>query len=635
MNVSRMMLLLAFSSSLCWAQMPSSFDASGQSAKADSGVQEQSGSGEPANPQLLGMEIPLMDPSTDTVKYNGAYFDVGNNAAVRARFEKYLSQKPDESAESKMYRSKINEILKLTQKYIRGKRPGSKVLVSIGRTLYDINEYPGDGGQAGALASAIVSALDAQRANFARDRESEQMEKEIDELVKRTNSLNNRNTQRGGGAVTGNIKPGAQGGNSNYRSNDVLIAHNTAKVAETKAARIKNEAENAANLLAAKTTYQSMMASFLLQRRFDHALIAARLYRHVFRDGDTKLNINKDSDLGKMFDGVGGLPPTVSMLDQLASNARREIDQNMESVHSLLAQNKLSTATQRLIEAVAIGEYMQSVATFPEADRRRIFEFWELRKKALTSLNHRDYGQLQEVADKMKAMDADFDDSLLRTYCKGKMNESNLHLRNAKKAIAAGDEETFNSEVRLAAEIWPLNPNIDKGMEQIEELDSQDYLKDDFRDLMARGDLRGIYDQRDKFKVVAIDQELGSQYEEAVRFVAGIDELLSQIGVMADASDEFGSCMAYEMLDEYGKKDKRYLDDEKFKDAVNLYRSRAHRFVDALSEAQKMEKRNEYGSSLSAFYHARCQYPNSRLAQEGIERLSELILRGRYDGASN
>ena len=39
MNVSRMMLLLAFSSSLCWAQMPSSFDASGQSAKADSGVQ--------------------------------------------------------------------------------------------------------------------------------------------------------------------------------------------------------------------------------------------------------------------------------------------------------------------------------------------------------------------------------------------------------------------------------------------------------------------------------------------------------------------------------------------------------------------------------------------------------------------
>ena len=88
MNVSRMMLL-AFSSSLCWAQMPSSFDASGQSAKADSGVQEQNGgNGEPANPQLFGMEISLLDPSTGTVKYKGAFFDVGNNAAGRARLEK-------------------------------------------------------------------------------------------------------------------------------------------------------------------------------------------------------------------------------------------------------------------------------------------------------------------------------------------------------------------------------------------------------------------------------------------------------------------------------------------------------------------------------------------------------------------
>ena len=61
-------------------------------------------SGETPNPQILGMEIPLLDPASDTVSYNGAKFDVGNNALVRARFEKYLQQNPDDSTEAKRYR---------------------------------------------------------------------------------------------------------------------------------------------------------------------------------------------------------------------------------------------------------------------------------------------------------------------------------------------------------------------------------------------------------------------------------------------------------------------------------------------------------------------------------------------------
>ncbi len=64
MNVSRMMLLLAFSSSLCWAQMPSSFDASGQSAKADSVVQEQTGGApEPGKLHLFPDARPAHGPS--------------------------------------------------------------------------------------------------------------------------------------------------------------------------------------------------------------------------------------------------------------------------------------------------------------------------------------------------------------------------------------------------------------------------------------------------------------------------------------------------------------------------------------------------------------------------------------------
>ena len=130
-------------------------------------------SGETPNPQVLGMEIPLLDPASDTLSYNGAKIDVGNNALVRARFEKYLQQNPDDSTEAKRYRKKLNSILKLTQKSSRSRSEvGSETLVQIGNGLYDMNDYEGDGGQAGTLASAIASALSVQYANRNRDHDS-------------------------------------------------------------------------------------------------------------------------------------------------------------------------------------------------------------------------------------------------------------------------------------------------------------------------------------------------------------------------------------------------------------------------------------------------------------------------------
>ena len=162
------------------AQMPNSFDASGRSAQAQNGVQNDDPlrAGESPPPQIFGMELPLLDPSNDTVSYGGGHFDLGNNAAVRERFEKYLSQTPDDSEQSRLYRRNMQEILDYTERYVRGANLiGSRVLVKIGRGLYNLADYPGDGSQAGVLASAMVSALDVQRANRRRDQANEELDK--------------------------------------------------------------------------------------------------------------------------------------------------------------------------------------------------------------------------------------------------------------------------------------------------------------------------------------------------------------------------------------------------------------------------------------------------------------------------
>lgn len=587
--------------------------------------------GEPTNPRIWGVEIPLLDPSTDTVSYNGGKFDLGNNAAVRAKFETYLHCSPDTTEEARRYIKQIDAILNDTKKYTKSRKSiGSEALVRMGKTLYKLSDMPQDGGQSGVLASAIVSALDAQRTNRTRDIESERLNKEIDEMVKKTNALVNRNTvgNRGGAAQMGDIKGPPRPTSS--ASNTFVIAHNTKSIAEKQAAKVKNAASNLETEVAAKTNYQGNLVTFLMMRRFDHAVIAARIYRHVFRDGDTKMNIEEKSKANEILSGVAGVPPTVNTVDSVASTARADIDKHMDAVHSMLAQNKLGEATQHLIEAVAIGEHMYSVFSFPVEGRRRIAAYWTLRKRALTALNARDYGTVDEVARKMKEMDVDFDDSMLLSYSAGKKRQSDLCIRNARKALMAGNDEEFNRFITEAGTIWPLNPNLDASAKHLEAFDNNDSVLAEFRTLFARGDYRTIYKEQERFECVAADPELKGQYKEVILLVSTIDAMIKQLETVGEQDRVMGPCIAYEKLVEYRDSEPRCAEDPEYKDALNRYAQYAHEFVQALRDAEECEKRREYGSALSNYYRALCMYPKSMLAGQGASKVTEIIVKAQY-----
>ena len=630
-----------------YAQMPAStapqsFDLSGRSTQAQSGVQnnDPNAVGETPPPQLMGMEIPLLDPSSDTVSFNGGKFDVGNNAAVRTLFEDYLSQTPDDTEASRKYRRSIEKLIDLTQKYSKNAGPvGSKVMVKIGSTLYDISDYPGDGQQSGVLASGIVSALDAQRGNLKRDQANKELDDEIERLVKKTNSLTNQNTQKGqGNGNIGNIK-GKSGGGGGI-AHTVRIAFNTQEIAENKALQTANKAANQAALAQAKIQYQAMILTFFLQRRFDHAVIGARIYRHVFRDGDTNLKMDKESDAYKMITGITGMPPTINMLDASAANARREIDQNMDSITNLLAQNKLGEATNRLITAVAMGEYMQSVAVFPKESRQRIAHYWTLRKRALTALNARDYGTVESIAAEMKELDVDFDDSLLLSYTAGKKLQSDSYLRQAGKALQEGKEAEFQEAMSNAAIIWPRNPNIDKAREELNRFDSYDKQKEEFSNYIKAKRFRDIYKDRERLKVVCVDQELSRQYEAVIRYIETIDHSLAEFRTIAEEQAAMGGAgMAYEKLVQMQQANDALTDelfrgqlkeDKKFSDTLRDMRDAAGEFTDELALAQKHEKQGEYGSALAHFYRALELNPASIIAKAGIDRVSEVIYNAKF-----
>lgn len=596
---------------------------------------------EPKAPELFGVEIPLLDPASDTLSYNGGLFDVGNNAVVRARFEKYLQQNPDESKDARAYRAKMEELLDITQRNARSSSPvGGANMVLIGRGLYEMDSYPPDGGQAGALASAMASALQVQFANQKRDRENDKLQREINQLVTDTNRLVNYNTGRGGrmpsasgrgnSKNTGSKSSGQVSGGNVSNVHSVRISHNTKTIAGKEATQMKNDAESSTALALAKVNYQSMLAALLLSRRYDHALIGANSYRHIFRDGDTALKLDKESKAAQLFNNATGMPPTVGSIATAASTARREVDQHMEAVANLLKANKLSDATQHLIEAVAVGEYMISVSSFPAESRRRIAEYWGLRRRVLTSLNARDYGTTEEIARKMKSLDADFDDAMIMSYCAARKQQSDLAVRNALKALQAGNEEEFTRQITEAGAIWPRNPRLEEGRAHLQKFDSYDPVKEEFRTLVSRKEFRTIFNEQSRFEVVAVDPELKEQYRDIVTLISTIDGLLNQLEVAAQQDRVMGPCMAYEMLLEKREADERYASDPLFSEALNRYALAAHDFVDALNLATDCEKRDELGSALANYYRAQCIYPGSRLAREGVERLTRVILEAEF-----
>ncbi len=558
------------------------------------------------------MEIPLLDPASDMVTYNGGKYDVGNNVLLRARFEKYLQQCQADSAEARNYHKRINRILQVCQK--RGGwgdwSVGSKVLVEVGHELYEMADYKVDDGQSATLACAITSVLDAYRKNLKRREENVRLEHEIDRLVLKANMYDNIARRTGKDAY--------------------LAKHYAGKVAGKEARVAANELANEAALVAAKINYQGLVVSFLVQRRFDHALIGARCYRQLFHDGDTKLELKEGTKASKIFDNLGGFPPTINVLDALASAVRNDVIHHMEAVDSLIAQRRMADATQHLIQAVALGEYMTCVATFPTPKRRRIAQYWDLRKRSLSALNARDYGTAQELAGEMKKLDANYDDSMLSGYCAGNMRRSDFCIRNAMKALREGREEDFRSCIAEATQIWPLNPKLKKGEEKLAEWDNQEPVKEEFRQLLKDREYRRIYDNQQKFEIAAIDPELRDQYRDVITLVSTIDLLLKELADAASQDRRIGPCMAYEKLMERQEADDRYATDDTFRDALHGYAARAHAFVKALDDAAEWERLREFGSALSCYMKAQCIYMGSKRAAAGIERMTELILQARY-----
>jgi hypothetical protein len=558
----------------------------------------------------VGQEIPFFDPGSEVVSWGGKFWNISNHRIFQSRFEKYLNAPEQTSAEHVEYQQMLREILDLLSPENTNGRKVYQAFVLLCRAgAYDV-----DAGLCQTLGGAIATAIQAQRNQNQIAQTVDEFQREIQRqqalvtmyTAAQEHTVSNTGTKTAGGALV----------NPNEVRKTFAVKEAAALQAQIGALTAKREI----SALQARIQFQALMIQLFLQRRFQHVVIACQLYRQIFPEGDAALQLSGQSK--QFFTKDVGVPPTVSTVQSLATEAIRDVREGVAAYKFLCEKKEMESATKRLGETFIVGEYLPEIRTLPRDEKRLALAFMQKSNRLLGALEVKDYTQADTLVKELEEFAKDFDATKPRAAIETARTVSGLHLARARNAAIAGDQKTFEDQLQHAAAIWPLNPALAAMTGPLFATgDQQAKALNDFDQLLSQGNLRQIFNDKLRFIAAAAN---APAYQEKLRKV--LDDM-QNVETAAAKAQEFAKrgdpAGAWEAVERAAR---QFPDDVKLNQLRGNFSSEAAGFVQALKTAQQLETQNQTGSSLAWYLKAQRQYPLSEFAREGIDRLVAKLL---------
>ena len=568
---------------------------------------------------FLGTDVPIFNPGTEVFSWDGQNWNINNNRLMRARFEKYLNTPADNSEDDKEYRNVLKKILDSLSPHKRGNNHLQEAVSLLPRA----SNYRIDSNLCDSLSQAILGVYYGQKNAVALAEQNAALNKErkllnwnvevatseslIDEARRRNTKSENSNKQQNQGKAV---------------SNTGRVAGYIQRLAEIEALRIANKTKIGISEVQAKIEYQALILQFAVQRRWEHVLIATRIYRRLFRDGDGVIEIKKDSDADKMLAKGLGLTPTVTSLDMFANEVLREVDEAVVAFEFLADKNELETASKRLAEAFFIGEYLPRIRTLDREKKMKVQSFVRDADSLLSAMDVRDYKNANEIIERMRGQALDFNYSKAKAGIEFYTNMSNTSIAQAKIAAQKGDTDEYKKQMQMAIEAWPLNPQIKEQNDLFASIaDVQVTTLNELDTLLAQGNKREIMKNRGRFiAAVQNDQKRTQQLESILNDVLLLEQEIAIIKGLNDNDNPWG---AWEIA--RNAQEKFSDDNELLKLSVELG-EKVSPFVRVIKRAEKLEDEKHNGMSLTWYLKAKSIYPKSNYAKDGMNRLLNIIL---------
>jgi len=578
----------------------------------------------PAGP--LGQEIPMLDPSAEAITVGGVAIPLGDNRLLKARFEKYLSQPPESEAETLSYRKTIKEILDTVSPFHKP----SPNLYDAFKLLPRAATYPGDANICSTLAEAVYMAMLAKqdvaslkKLNETIEIEKVQIEHESDWNARHEKAPGVVAATPAGGKNGGKQAAAAQAANPGAGMTSLKYADALRRITEIEALKKINIVRTEAQTIATKAQYQVNMVQWFMQRRFEHVIMAARFYNQVWKDGDAALRIDKGSDVSKLFVQALGVSPTVSSLDSFSNEAVREADNYIKAFDLMLERGELHSASQRLMEAFAVGEYLGPVATLSLEKKLQVLTYTRDLNEVYGALQAHDFTRAKELSIKLKAAAKDFPSSKMDGAISGYSLASDLAIEEAKAHLLAHENDKASEKIAAAAEIWPNNPKLEEIRKLIGTGQPMVTARNDFDRLLSERNYREIAKRQYEFApVIQGDAKREDAFKQIITNLTKIEAALGK-------ASEFGKVgQNYAAWEQLAQLREEFPDDPKLGRELELLAPKVADFTKALDRAHQFESRSpkQTGTALAWYLKARGIYARSDLAEAGIKRLLDDII---------
>ncbi|NLT72220.1 MAG: hypothetical protein GXX91_16215 [Verrucomicrobiaceae bacterium] len=568
------------------------------------------------NQQLAGNDVPYFDPTTDVFSFDGKNFNVNDNRVFRARFEKYLNAEEADSEADIAYRASIREILDTLSPHNRDAAKFPKAVAKLQYTA----QFPQDARLCESLANAVYRVYLAQRTQV----ELESLNRQLDEQRRRldwnfdtwSKPSNVRQERKLSDDPKAAEPPATNPVNAGH------IQRYIQRIAEVEAERVANKAKGQLSEVEAKLEFQALVVQLFLQRRFEHVVMATRLYTEFFQDGAGKLEFEEGSEVEQSFSKTIGFNPTITTLDAFANEAIRDVGQSVESFGFLLDQGEIDGALRQLQQAFVTGEHLPPVQSVPRERKRMVLSYAQNAFQLVNAIEVKDFALAENLVKEMKAQAGDFDYSKPTAAIETAKLSSNMRIRTAKNAALQGDNETYESNILAAAQIWPTNPMLQEQFNLIaDSADVQQQAKLEFDRLLGTQSYRQIFTDKARYMAAtAEDSERLQALEQIIGNIQEIETVMKQADTLTKAGN---SHAAWEIVE---KTFQRFPDDVPLSAKRSDLSTDVAPFVKALKNAENQENRKQYGSGLAWFLSARQLYPQSEFAEEGIQRLIDHIL---------
>ncbi len=322
----------------------------------------------------------------------------------------------------------------------------------------------------------------------------------------------------------------------------------------------------------------------------------------------------------------------LSIADEVtaADEINQRVSQATEVFRYKADKGDVASAAEELQEAFVGNEFHPALQGLPRDEKEKVGDFLTKIDVLKNQIEARDFEQVDGQIAAIQKIAGDFDATKPQALVNAIKLEARLRLGRARLLAQADNLNDAMKEFQTAAEEWPGNPDLNSSANTFfKSENSADQATGDFDRLVQDQNYRSIFDRKLEFALaVKGDTTREQQLKDALEKVEKAEEAEQKANALAIAGDVDG---AWETVEAAAKD---WPDDVKLNKQLAEFSERGADFVSAINKAREAEAKKELGYSLTWYVNAQSQYPASTIANDGIDRVSKLVLSPSANGSS-